>query len=174
MAAPRLIRDSLPVFNLSDDQVLKKVFLSQLSSALLALPPSFQTEGIVAQVNQSFFALPFLHQEGGNKSIDTIAQRLRDNGYTSTNEVFADLDGLFVRDEAETCDKNIRLLEGDVERRFCVKNLESASMAEEMRKKLALWISLVKVAKLGRQANTGPFRSIFSLFWSIKALLIVF
>ena len=86
MAAPRLIRDSLPAFNLSDDQVLKKVFLSQLSSAL-ALPPSFQTEGIVAQVNQSFFALPFLHQERGNKSIDTIARRLRENGYSSTNEV---------------------------------------------------------------------------------------
>ena len=142
MAAPRLIRDSLPAFSLSDDQVLKKVFLSQLSSAL-ALPPSFQTEGIVAQVNQSFFALPFLHQERGNKSIDSIARRLRENGYTSTNEVFADLEGLFVWDEAETGDKNILLLEGDVERRFYVKNLELASMAEEMRKALALWISLV-------------------------------
>ena len=107
------------------------------------MPPSFQTEGIVAQVNQSFFALPFLHQEGGNKSIDTIARRLRENGYTSTNEVFADLEGLFVWNEAETGDKNILLLEGDVERRFCLKNLELASMAEEMRKKLALWISLV-------------------------------
>ena len=107
------------------------------------MPYHFQTEGIVAQVNQSFFSLPFLYQERGNKSIDTIARRLRENGYTSTNEVFADLEGLFVWNEAETGDKNILLLEGDVERRFCVKNLELASMAEEMRKKLALWISLV-------------------------------
>ena len=109
----------------------------------MSTPFSFQTEWIIAQVKQSFFALPFLHQERGNKSIDTIARRLRENGYTSTNEVFADLEGLFVWDEAETGDKNILLLEGDVERRFCVKNLELASMAEEMRKKLALWISLV-------------------------------
>ena len=107
------------------------------------MPYHFQTEGIVAQVNQSFFSLPFLYQERGNKSIDTIARRLRENGYTSTNEVFADLEGLFICAEAETGDKNILLLEGDVERRLCVKKLELASMAEEMRKKLALWISLV-------------------------------
>ena len=109
----------------------------------MSAPFSFQTEWVIDQVKQSFFALPFLHQEGGNKSIDTIARRLRENGYTSTNEVFSDLEGLFVWDEAETGDKNILLLEGDVERRFCVKSLELVSMAEEMRKKLALWISLV-------------------------------
>ena len=109
----------------------------------MSAPISFQTEWVIAQVKQSFFALPFLHQERGNKNIDTIARRLRENGYKSTNEVFADLEGLFIWNEAETSDKNILLLEGDVERRFCVKNLELASMAEEMRKKLALWISLV-------------------------------